>query len=84
MFGAELDEAIGHRDDVPQHIARRDPSHAKTERLNVGVTSIVTFRPIAHVVRHPVDLDHQLGGWTVEVRDIGANRMLMAKPDTRR
>lgn len=39
----------------------------------------VILRSHAHIVRHTVNLDRQLGRGTIEIHDMGADRMLAAE-----
>jgi hypothetical protein len=64
---------------IIEHMPRRYPQHTNPVLGQPGITSDIPRGPVAHIVRHSVHLDTQLGALAVEVENVGPAWMLAAK-----
>lgn len=64
---------------ILQYPRCRKSRHPQTLAFKKHVPLFIPLWTIAHVVRNPVNLDHQLRRSTIEVENLGAIRMLAAE-----
>ena len=65
--------------DVLQYFRCRNSDDSQTLARQESISHLIARRPVAHVVRNPIDLDRQFGRRTIEVEHIGAKWMLAAE-----
>ena len=64
---------------IMQDFFRGYPDGFNALERQVPFPPFVAFRPISHIVCHPVDFDSQLRRRTIEIQGVGANWMLAAE-----
>ena len=68
-----------HRIDVVHNRRRWYPQLGDALCGKPAVSYLISLRMVAQVMGHPVNLDRQLGTWTAEIEDEGADGVLPAK-----
>ena len=71
-----LNDPLGGVIDVTQHIACWYADNVEAQAREIGRPSCVTLDLAVFTVVRAINFDHQLGGRTVEVGDIGSDRVL--------
>ena len=61
---------------VAKHIAGGNPKSRNTVLLQPMIAPAIAVRPIAHIMRHAVDLDRHSRTLAIEIEDIGSAGML--------
>jgi hypothetical protein len=66
---------------ISQELLRRYSKDFDSVVLQPFRANLVSRRAISHIVREPIDLDRKLVGRTVEVENVGPDRMLSPEAD---
>jgi hypothetical protein len=79
--GSVLDDRLSHLICVLQHVGSSDPQHLISLFFKHRRSRHVPLRPVTHIMRGAVDLDHQLRCRAVKVRAILTDRVLFSECD---